>query len=450
MSEDNNNKDDKGFSFIQEQIASKKKYKFKRMLHSVAWTIVLACIFGVVARLAFYVSEPTIIKILGKQQDRKTVEFPTMTPEENSSDVEENSTDISDEENEIDDKQPDKEEVNTQPQTVVIETVVKADVKDYTNIHSEIKLIANEVDKSIVTVTNISSGVDWFNNEYEATETTTGLVVANNEADLLILVNLDKIEDANNILVTFSNSFQMEAKLQAYDRDLNLAVIAVSLEDIPKYKLSSIKIATLGESYSLITGTPIIALGSPNGYVGSMEIGIISSKEFSLYITDNKIDMFNTDINYNENGDGVIVNLSGEVIGIITYKLKDEQNQEVNTVIGISRIKEIIESLVNNTDRIYFGIKGADMTEVALSKAEIGNGICVTEVEVDSPALAAGLKSGDIILAVNDTLFNSVNTFYSLVSVYEPKDEVKITIQRSVKGTNKNMDIIVILGKKKG
>ena len=98
----------------------------------------------------------------------------------------------------------------------------------------------------------------------------------------------------------------------------------------------------------------------------------------------------------------------------------------------------------------YFGIKGADMTELALSKAKIGNGICVTEVEVDSPALEAGLKSGDIILAVNDTLFNSVNTFYNLLSVYEPKDKVKITIQRSVKGTNKNMDIIVMLGKKNG
>ena len=449
MSDDNSNKDDKGFSFIQEQIASKKKHKFKRMLHSVAWTIMLAFIFGFVARLAFYVSEPTFIKILGKQPDKKTVEFPTLTPEEDNT-IDKNSTDASEDENGIDDKQPDKNPVNTQPQTVIIETVVKADVKDLANIYSEIRSIANEVDKSLVTVTNISNSVDWFNNEYEATETTTGLVVANNGADLLMLVNLDKIEDAKNIWVTFSNGFQIEAKMQTYDRDLNLAVIAVSLEDIPKLNLNYIEPATLGESYSLVIGTPIIALGCPNGYVGSMEVGIISSKEFSLYITDNKIDMFNTDINYNENGDGVIVNLSGEVIGIITYKLKDEQNQQVNTVIGISRIKEIIESLVNNTDRIYFGIKGADMTEAALNKAEIGNGICVTEVEADSPALEAGLKSGDIILAVNDTLFNSVNTFYNLLTVYEPKDEVKITIQRSVKGTNKNMDIIVILGKKKG
>jgi len=459
MSEENKNKDDKEFSFIQEQITSKKKGKLKKMLYSVAWTMVLACIFGVAAGVVFCVSEPSISKFLGKQQDKKTVQFPTITSEdvgsntqdslsptpsgtetmeEQSSDDGKNCNDTSEAENEVD----------PQPTTVVIEQDIKADLTDFTSMYADLRTIASEVNNSIVTVNSINSGLNYFASEYEETMITTGLVVANNEADLLILVSWDKIKETTDIQVTLSDSLQLDARLQDYDSDLNLAVIAVSLEDIPQSYLSNIKTATLGESYSLIVGTPIMALGCPNGYTGSMEIGIITSKNHSVYVTDNKIDLFNTDINYNENSDGVIVNLNGEVMGIITHQLKDDLNTEVNTVIGITKIKKLIESLVNHTDRIYFGIKGADMTNAALNKDEIIKGIYVTEVETDSPALEGGLQSGDIITAMNGTPIISVNSFNSLLSVCEPKASVKITIQRSTKNTYKKMDFNVILAKK--
>lgn len=469
MSEDNNKKNDKEFSFIQEQITSKKKSKFKRMLFSVVWTITLAGIFGIVAGVAFCISEPTISNFLGKQQGKKTVEFPTASPEDpnqdkpgslsptpsvtvngdgQDSDVDTNNGNTANGDSEIDSQNGQHNVIDSQPDKVVIEKVIKADLADLTSIYTDLRAISDEVSSSLVTVTSTHSGVGAFENEIESTKTTTGLVVANNEADLLILVSLDKIKGAKDIQVTFADSFQIGAKLQAYDKDLNLAIIAIELVNIPYNNLINIKSATLGESFSLIIGTPIMALGCPNGYVGSMELGIIASKGYNVYITDNKIDLFNTDINYNENSDGIIVNLSGEVIGIITNELKDESNEEVNTVIGISRIKKIIESLVNNTDRIYFGIKGADMTEAAMKEVEINNGIFVTEVEADSPALEAGLQSGDIILAVNDTPLMSVNTFNSILSIYKPKTSVKVTIRRSTKDSYKNMELDVTLVKK--
>ncbi len=474
MSEDNNKKDDKEFSFIQEQITSKKKSKFKRMLFSVVWTITLAGIFGIVAGVAFCVSEPTISNFLGKQQGKKTVEFPTASPEGpnqdkpgslsptpsitvdgeeqdgdgQDSDVDTNNGNVANGDSEIDSQNGQHNAVDSEPDKVVIEKVIKADLADLTSIYTDLREISDKVSSSLVTVTSTHSGVSAFENEIESTKTTTGLVVANNEADLLILVSLDKIKDAKDIQVTFADDFQIEAKMQAYDKDLNLAILAIELVNIPYNNLINIKAATLGESYSLIIGTPIMALGCPNGYVGSMELGIIASKGYNVYITDNKIDLFNTDINYNENSDGIIVNLSGEVIGIITNELKDESNEELNTVIGISRIKKIIESLVNNTDRIYFGIKGADMTEAAMKEVEINNGIFITEVEADSPALEAGLQSGDIILAVNDTPLMSVNTFNSILSIYKPKTSVKVTILRSTKDSYKDMEIDVTLAKK--
>lgn len=459
MSNDNNKKDDKEYSFIQEQIASKKKFKVRRMFYSVTWTIVLASIFGVVAGVVFCISEPAVSRILGKSQEKKTVEFPTSTPQDaaanpntaskpagNNTDKNSNTDKVSTEDNK---GEQSPEDIDTKPDTVVIERYVQADIKDLNNIYMELRSVANEVEKSILKVTSISSGVDvLLKNEYEADEVSSGLVVANNGADLLVLVSYDRVKDAKNIQVSLTDSLSVKAKLQDYDSDLNLAVIAISLKDIPEMVLNSIKTANLGESYPLIVGTQIIALGSPNGYVDSMEFGVISSKGYNKYITDNKIELFNTDIKENDNSDGIIVNLKGEVIGIITQKLKDEYNENVNTVIGITQVKEIIASMVNNRERSYFGIKGVDMTGAALEQAGIENGICITEVETDSPALEAGLQNGDIILSVNDTEILSVKTFYNLIAASAPKTEMKVTIRRNVKNSSQEKELEVILGKK--
>jgi serine protease Do len=461
MSNDNSNKDEKTYSFIQEQIVSKKKFKLRRMFYSVTWTIVLACIFGIVAGTVFCISEPAINRILGKPQNKKTVEFPATTDEtidsteetkEQTSEAKNNTENGTVNTNTADNSKDEKaDETAKKPDTLVIEKYIKGNVQDLNNIYLELREIAQEVDKSILNVTSISSGVDMLmNNEYEADKISSGLVVANNGEELFILVSYDRVQDAKTIQVELTDSISVKAKLQDYDSDLNLAILSVSLKNIPDLVLESIKPANLGDSYSLTVGTPILALGSPNGYVDSVEFGMINGKGSVKYITDNKIELFNTDIWDNDNSDGVIVNLRGEVIGIITQKLKDEYNGNVNTAIGISQIKDIIESMVNKRDRSYFGIKGADMNEAALTQAGVENGICVIEVESDSPALAAGLQNGDIITQINDTKILSVKTFYSIVSSSAPKDIMKVTIMRNENDTFNQMELEVTLGKKGG
>ncbi|WP_281532499.1 S1C family serine protease [Anaerocolumna aminovalerica] len=466
MSDEYNNKDN-NFSFIQEQITSKKKSRWKRMLLSLVWTIVLGCIFGVIAGVAFCISVPKLNGFLNVNKDKKTVEFPTMSPddehknntnpdsggltEENKENTEGNNGQDPGNENSTEGENTNEGTAGEQahnPETVVIEKFIPATIEDYSNIYAELRSIANHANRSMVTVTSVSKGLDWFKNEYEAIKVTSGVIVADNGAELLILVSLDKIKEANSIKVTFFNSIEAEGALKSYDTDLNIAAIGVKLKDIPEQNRKDIKPAKLGESFALVVGTPIIALGNPNGYVGSMELGAITSKGNSAYITDNKIELFNTDINDNKNGEGVIINLKGEVIGIITQVLKDEVNENVNTAIGISRMKKIIESLVNNQNRVYFGIKGIDMTADALEKAGIVSGISVTEVEPESPALEAGLKSGDIILTVNETPISSMNSFYNIISLYEPKAPIHITVKRGTKNEAKDLTLDVVLEKK--
>jgi S1-C subfamily serine protease len=176
--------------------------------------------------------------------------------------------------------------------------------------------------------------------------------------------------------------------------------------------------------------------------------GFVTSRGSWASITDNKIDLFNTSIEDNENSDGIIVNMNGEVVGLITRVLKDGVNEDLSTVIGISKIKPLIKRIANQTPRIYFGVITEDMTEAAKLEHQITNGIYVNEVQADSPAFAAGMKNGDIILQVNEASIMNTNNFYTTISEYLPEDEVVVKIKRTSGTTDKDMEMTIVLTEK--
>jgi len=393
--------------------------------------------------------------MLGKGEEKKTVEFPTISPDEREL-VEGNvlpGNNIGNDKNQVvnnDQNQIDETDANQneETETIIIEKYVNGNLKDLTSIYTEIRTLSNQVNRSLLSVECINKEIDGFNNEYEKTKTTTGLVVADNGAELLILTSYDKIKDTKDIHVTLVDQTRLSARLQSYDNELNLAIIAVKLELLSDNQLSYIKVANLGESYLASVGMPILALGAPNGNVGSMEFGMISGKATSVYITDNKVDIFHTDITNNEDSEGIIVNLNGEVIGIITQSIKDEDSQNISTALGISKIKKIIEGLVNNKEQVYFGIKAEDLTDVALKQLELDHGIYVTEVKPNSPALDGGLQSGDVILEIDDNSVLSVQSFQNMITTYEAKQSIKVLVRRTTNSSTKDVELDVVLGKK--
>lgn len=442
MSEDD--KDKKDFEFIKEQIIEKKKSKTKKRTSQIVMTFLMAIVFGLTAAFVFAIAEPGFYKLVNKEEkEKQPVSFPTHTPEEQTS--------IKQKGNKAKDKsasnsgqtKQDKEE------PVIVEKSIEADIDDYVNIYEDIKTITSEVDRSMVRVNSIIKQKDWFNKTVQRTINTTGLVIGNNGVDLLILVSFDRVQDASSIKLQLTENTTVNARLLDYESDLNLAVIAAKLNEIPQLLQKSLKIAKLGESYTLSTGSPILALGSPNGHQFSEELGTITSKGSSISVTDNRLDLFNTSINDNKNSDGVIVNMNGEIIGLITRTLKNDEDEDLNTAVGISKIKKVIELLANHTPRIYCGIESEDMTDSAKQEHKISNGIYVNEVLVNSPAYNAGIKNGDIILKVNDTQVLNSNHFYNIISAQMPGDKVSIKIKRTSGTVEKLITLKVNLVEKK-
>ena len=411
------------FNFIQEKVVSRKRQKIKKAIITVIITIILGGIFGLAACAAFNLSEEPLLRLFGK--NKKIVKF--SSEDQDRKDREDPSEETSTEDDDILPRETESNEGVSEP--VIIERTISANINDLSNIYSQIKKVADESCSAMVEVTSTKKNKDWFENEIDVPNKTIGLIVANNNVDLLVLVNYDRIKGANTIMVSFCDNSKAEARLQSFDSELNIAIIAIPLEGLAE-EIKELEPAYLGESTYLPVGTPVIAIGSPNGYMGSIELGMVNSKGTNVQVTDYQIDLFHMDTNFVEESEGYIINTRGNIIGIITTHLKDNRSEKVSTSIGISSIKPIIESLVNNRDRTYFGFKSIDITSEALEELDIEKGIAVTEVFANSPAYHSGIQVGDIIVSVNDEEIAAVKDFQKILLETKPNEVLSIKLQR--------------------
>ncbi len=448
--------DTEEYQFIKEKIIAKKRSKkWKKILSMFGGTLLLACTFGCVSRYFFVASEPVVYKILGvtptptEAAGKTPIYIPseqpdgsTPTPTVKGGNITPSGTAQAS----VSPTEAPAVSVTPEVTPVVVENTIAASLDDYIAIHQEIRKLATQVSSSLVTVTTVVSGVNWFEETFENRSSTTGIILGNNSLQLLILVPYDKLMDATRIEVDLGSSYLDEAVLVDYDTDYNLAVIGIDYKSIPEQILSQVTEAEFGESYYLVVGTPILAVGNPNGYMGSYEVGTITSKNIYHYIADDRLDVFSTSLEENSNGEGVIVNLKGQIIGIITHTMKDELSEPISTAVGISDLKSVIENLANGNDITSFGVVAEEMPEDALNDAELINGIYVNSVIEGSPAEAAGIKKGDIIYKVDETTIISVPGLHNDMQRRSVGDEVKVYIKRESQQTYKEVECTVVIG----
>lgn len=448
-------KDKKEYEFIKEQVIQKKRKKLRKYLVPFFMTLFMAILFGVVAAVTFCLTEPGFYRILHKQEQVKTpiifpTSSPTANPDNDETNVKEEPTPTPVEEDPTELLEVNGQEAGSENQkSQIIINRIEADLEDYIRMTDEVRVVATKAGKSLVTIIGIVEGKDWLGYPTETINQTSGLIIFNDGTDLIILVSYDRVRNASTIKIKLSETDFADAKLLDYESEVNLATLSVSIKDIPPLHLNNnLAVATLGESYSITVGNSIIALGNPNGYPNSIEFGIITSKGSTINITDNKLDLFNTNIVDNSYSDGVIVNMKGEVIGVITRTLRKGLNENLNTVIGISKIKPLIERLAKAEPRIYCGVVAEDMTDAAKAEYEVLNGIYVNEVRANSPAFKAGLRSGDIILMVDDRSIMNTNSFYNIISGYKGGTELEFDIIRTSGSSKREMTLSVTLTEK--
>lgn len=434
--------------FLREKIKQKPVNK-KKLLRRTIITAVMAVVFSIVACLTFLLLEPVINNWLYPEEEAEEVQFPeeTVTQEEEMSPEDMLTEEMIEEEKE---KEKEKEMASAGFDDARIEELlaqVTFGLDEYQEVYEELSALAREIGRSLVTVTGVTSDVDWFNNPYENEADASGVIVANNGRAMLILVSMNNIKGAEKILVTFCDDTMAEADIVQRDKYTGLAVLSVPLTSIEKGTINTINIASLGSSsVSSLPGTPVMALGSPMGTSGSVSYGIVTSAGVAIDKVDSAYKLISTDIYGSRNATGVVVNLRGKVIGIIDNSYNSRDRENLISAYGISELKNTITKMSNNQARAYLGIHGTDVPYEANLESGIPLGAYVKEIEMDSPAMSAGIQSGDVITQIGDTEVVNYNGLLGALYNAMPNETITITLMRQGISGFQRMKVDVTLG----
>ena len=428
----------------------------KKLLRRTIITASMAVIFGLIACFTFLVLEPVISNWLYPEEEPQIVVLPEdqkeMLPEEM---LAENLPT----ESPAPTEKPEEESVALDEEQIqIILDRVTLDKDDYAQLYEGIYRFIYDTDESgeqtsisqyMVTIRGISSNVDWFNAVQESNSQASGVIIADNGKELLILVDYTSLKNADSLVLELNGGlYQLEAKRKGFDPSTNLAVLAVDLAVIPAewMEAGGLAVAPTGSSnLGNLSGMPVIAMGSPMGVENSMGYGIITA--FSTFsAVDRNYRIMLTSIAGSRKASGALFNLKGELIGIITNnKINSDMGNMIN-VLGISELKKMVEKMANEDRLPYMGISGVDVPSSIYRDYKVPYGAYVKELDMDSPAMLAGIQQGDVITVFEDKTINKFNDYSAALLETEPGQTVELTILRQAQEEYKEMKFTIEVG----
>ncbi len=433
--------------FVREKIKEKpisKKKAFARLLVSALCGIVfagMAClVFALLLpRLHAYTeglyakdsqqSETALTETKDTEDDSQT-QIPDTESETASDETETLSTETGDavDTGEEPDSEPADDKTEDDPasvdETTTSDVVLTLDA--YQNLQEELYGIGTAANASVVTITSVRSDKDLFNNSYEAEDSGSGVIIMENDSEYLILTERKVIKDASRISVTFWDDAVCDATLKKEDKNTGLAILSVLKTDVGEPKT----VATISNAMMVHGGMIAIALGSPLGTNYSILTGSITSTNNEISVEDSNYTVYTTDIVADKDGSGVLINVDGEIVGIVMQDYSASRAENTLTAICAQELLPVIEKLCAGEDIPYLGMKVSTVTSKIEGTYGIPKGVYVKEVVMDSPAMNAGIQSGDVITSINGQKVSSDAAYSSALLELKPGNTVDIEIKR--------------------
>ena len=330
-----------------------------------------------------------------------------------------------------------------------------------TAVVTDVTGVVASVMPAVVSINNTyTQTISYFGQSMssEAKATGSGFIVGENDTELLIVTNYHVIEDADTLSVQFVEGSEVEASVKGTDMYMDVAVIAVPIEDIKSSTLDQIAIATLGDSDALMVGEPAIAIGNALGYGQSVTTGVVSALNREMTLSDGTNGSFiQTDAAINPgNSGGALLNIKGEVIGINFYKIGGSVVEGMGYAIPISAVSPIIadmmlretKSKVAEDERGILGISGITVTEEVSSSYGLPEGVYIAQVYEGTAAAAAGLERGDIITSFDGLVIRSMDELHQRLEYYAKGDTVELTIMKPANSGYRSTKVMITLGDK--
>ena len=413
------------YDLYTEHIVKEPWKNSKRILKKGALLVAMAVFFGLVAGLVMIIVYKTGKNYL---DDNKAAMNETTSSTDGSESKETDPEDTT---------VPPIEEITTEiPSTVPIDN---EKLNDYMGYYKALKSVADKAGLSVVTVTAAKQGVDFFNSTYQNIADEYGIVISSDSTGYYILTEYSLVKNSENIQVTYYDKTVDTAEFVAGDTTTDMAVI----------KTGSLNTAVVpvqfGNSDAGLKGDLLVATGKLYGFNGTIGYGIATGVNNSVNDTDSIYRLINTDISGTATSNGVILNLHGVVVGIITMPYNSD-NTNFITAYAINDVRNLMQNLVNKKSMPYLGIKGQTVTDEIAATNKIPKGIYISAVETNSPAYKSGIQSGDVITQINGTEINNMESFMMQLEKNNPGDNVNVTIKRRGREDYKEIEFNLVLG----
>ena len=458
------------YDFIREKIRERPVNK-KKLIKRSLFTSGMAVLFGIIACLTFLLMEPLLSKWVSSDQDIKLMpvelnenveeeEYPVeavrpLDDSEVSPATEPTDPDASSAPVQIEVEKPieemslsddDVENSNgengatagtapaAEPTAAAAPVDREMELEDYRQLYRKMYSMSGEVSKSLVILTADQEIDDWLNEENLRGKRTTGVIIGENGYELLILADSSRIKtsSADGLTIRFpSGDSTRDVYLRRMDHETGLAIYAIRLGAIPEGAKESYTIATIGNSSARsITGNAVIAAGMPLGN-SSVCYGSVTSAQTKINETDAAYHLLTTDIYASRDASGILTNVRGQVVGIICSDHHENGMENLIYAYGISSIKQLIEDLSNSQERIYLGNHLAEVPADVMMAYSVPEGVYITDVDMDSPAMKAGLNRGDVIVKIGDMSVRTVDEYMAALHNCEHGENITVEYARN-------------------
>ena len=282
---------------------------------------------------------------------------------------------------------------------------------------------------SVVGIANQGITTNIFGQVTETASSGSGFIISE---DGYIVTNFHVIEDASTLTVITNSEEEYPATVIGYDESNDFALIKIDATGLTPVKL--------GSSDDLIVGDQVVAIGNPLGEITtSLTVGYISVKDRDVTIDNTIINMLQTDTAINPgNSGGPLFNMNGEVIGITTAKYSGTAVESIGFAIPIDDVTDMISELLDN------GYISAPYMGINIDNSRDGIGVYVLSVEAGTPAAAAGLKKGDIIVGLGEYETPTLSSLDKALRNFEPNDTTTVFVYRN----RKVLELTITFGEK--
>ena len=416
-------------------------------------------LFGVAAALAFVLilrlfpqEEETVVSGIGKKPPVEIEKTEPMLPDthtEEEVNPEEETQAAEEEPADSDDAPADSEqEVNEEKASETSLAVV-----------TDVTKVVDEVMPSVVSIFGtyeVTENYWGFEMQREEDGSGSGIIVGENEEELLIVTNNHVVADSTSLSVQFIDGEKYGAVVKGTDADSDLAVIAIQMTELKDATKGKIKIAALGDSDALRVGEPAIAIGNALGYGQSVTTGVISAvnRKYTQDENGKESYLIQTDAAINPgNSGGALLNIYGEVIGINSNKIGGYVVEGMGYAIPISTARPILENLMSKKTRVlveddqrgYLGISGINVTEEVKMTYGLPIGVYIAQVFDSTPAQKAGLQKGDVIISFDGEELKTMEELTKLLDTTAAGTQIELVIMRDMDGEYQEMSVLVTL-----